>query len=629
MHRVNLDPHSFNEQVFNYASFGIALLAPDGLILTVNPAFERIFGYTQEELDGKRFGVFSLPDDSVQNIDELKLLMGNEAEVQLEKRYFRKDGVMIWVFLSVRLFCNEEGQPLYYIAQLIDISKQKESEQRLQETVERYTSLKKYNHDAVISFDLQGRVINANAVAEKITGYPIESEMIGMELANLIGKPNVDRILEEALYDDTVELQIDSLVNKSGEIIEVLTSIAPIIVKNQIIGFYLICKDISEQKQLVHAKETAEATNQAKSEFLAMMSHEIRTPMNGVIGMTNLLLDSDLDDENKAFVEIIRKSGESLLSIINDILDLSKIEAGKTELQEDVFDLRNCIKDCLSVISAKAEVRNLELSCTIHHDVPDYIYADEDRLKQVVLNLLSNAVKFTPSGTVSVAIKNMKAQPPLLGITVTDTGIGIPPSRLEEIFEPFTQIDNFMARQYEGTGLGLSISRRIVELMGGKIHAESDGVHGSAFHFTIRLNERKLREFSPSQPLTAAAMKKAKILIAEDNAINTLVLQKMLEKMGHRVSVAVNGKEAIEAALTESYELIFMDIHMPVINGLEAMRTIKEKLAPEKCPRIVAVTANALKGDREKYLALGMDDYVSKPINREVIKRLLVCSSSG
>lgn len=626
MHRVNLDQNSFNGQVFKYAAFGIALVAPNGLILTVNPAMERIFGYTKEEFDGKQFGCFSHPDEPIQSIDDLQNHLGpSELELQIEKRYIRKDGEIIWTLFTVRLFRSQEGKPLYYIVQLIDISKQKESEQRLQESVERYTSLKKYNHDAVVSFDLQGAVINANAMAEKLTGYNVEAELIGMKLSNLIGQNNVDRILRDALHDNSVEHEIDTLVTKDGDTIEVLTSLAPIFINGKNIGFYLICKDISEQKRLVVAKESAEATNKAKSEFLAMMSHEIRTPMNGVIGMTDLLLDMKLDEETQLYVEIIRKSGETLLTIINDILDLSKIEAGRSELQEETFDLRNCIKESLSVVSLKAEQKKLELSYAIHHDVPDFIFGDAERLKQVLLNLLGNAVKFTAQGKIAVSVKKVKSRKnslSLLEFTVKDTGIGIPPARLEEVFEPFSQIDSFMTRKHEGTGLGLSISRRVVEMMGGEIHAESDGCSGSIFRFTIQLTEKVPNEYKSLSQLGHYAIEPVRILIAEDNPINTLVLKKMLEKMGHKVSVAVDGKEVIDAALSQPFDFIFMDIHMPVINGMDASRTIKDKLEPDKCPRIIAVTANALKGDREKCLAAGMDEYVSKPVKREVLLKL-------
>ncbi|WP_127484477.1 PAS domain S-box protein [Paenibacillus ehimensis] len=623
MHRVNLNQITFNQQVFDHASFGIFLVSPDGLILTVNPAMEKMFGYSKAEFDGKRIGDFTHLDEAQTDIDDLKALLSNESEVMIEGRYIKKNGETMWGLLSFKLFCDETDKPLYYIAQMIDITKQKESERRLQESVERYTSLKKYNHDAVISFGLDGRIINANTMAEKLTGYLIETELIGMKLANLIGNENVSKILEKSLYDNSIEHDIDMLVTKGGNTVEVLASIAPIFVGGHNIGFYLICKDISEQKKLLLAKEAAEATNKAKSEFLAMMSHEIRTPMNGVIGMTDILLDmTDLSEEQRSCIEVIRKSGETLLSIINDILDLSKIEAGRVELQEEIFDLHKCIKDCFSVISGRAEIKNLTLTYTLNHDVPDYIYGDPERLKQVLINLLGNAVKFTPRGSISVKVEQRKGDPDKLAFTVTDTGMGIDPAWLNDIFEPFAQIGSLMTRRHEGTGLGLAISRRLVSMMGGEIYAVSDGMNGSSFIFTIRLKEAPglpcEQEFE--QMLNRAI--KTSILLAEDNPINQLVMSKMLEKMGHKVTVVSNGKEAIEAVHKDHYDIIFMDLHMPVLNGLEATQIIKNSLK-EKSPRIIAVTANALKGDREKCLEAGMDEYISKPVKREAVMKLL------
>ncbi len=623
MHRVNLNQVTFNQQVFDHASFGIFLISPDGLILIVNPAMEKMFGYSQAEFDGKRIGDFSHPDEAQTYIDDLKALLSNESEVQIEGRYIKKNGEIMWGLLSFKLFCNETGNPMYYIGQMIDITKQKESERRLQESVERYTSLKKYNHDAVISFGLDGRIINANSMAEKLTGYWIETELIGMKLSNLIGNENVSKILEKSLFDNSIEHDIDMLVTKDGNTVEVLTSIAPIFVGGHNIGFYLICKDISEQKKLLLAKEAAEATNQAKSEFLAMMSHEIRTPMNGVVGMTDILLDmTDLSEEQRSCIEVIRKSGETLLSIINDILDLSKIEAGRIELQEEIFDLHKCIKDSFSVISGRAEIKNLTLTYTLHHNVPDNIYGDPERLKQVLINLLGNAVKFTSKGSISVKVEQLTGDPDKLVFTVTDTGMGIDPARLNDIFEPFAQVDSFMSRRHEGTGLGLAISRRLVHMMGGEIRAVSDGINGSSFIFTIRLKEAPglSREQDFEQTLNNAI--NTSILLAEDNPINQLVMSKMLEKMGYRVTVVSNGKEAAEAAHNKHFDLIFMDLHMPVLNGLEATQIIKKSLK-EKSPRIIAVTANALKGDREKCLAAGMDEYISKPVKREAVMKLL------
>ncbi|MEK3669911.1 PAS domain S-box protein [Paenibacillus sp. FSL R10-2771] len=622
MHRVNLNQERFNQQVIDNASFGIALVGSEGVILTVNPAMERIFGYSKAELDGMKLQELFNPDDEFGNIHDLRELMGDRTDIQLETRFLSKKGDQMWGMLTLKFFSGED-HPSYYICQIVDITKQKESEQRLQESVERYTSLKKYNHDSVISFGLDGRIINANSMAEKITGYSIESDLIGMELALLIGQECVQNILDRSLYDESVDQHINTLYTKNGEVIEVLTSIAPIYVNNQNIGFYLICKDISEQRQLLLAKEAAESTNRAKSEFLAMMSHEIRTPMNGVVGMTDILLDTtELTGEQQSYVEIIRKSGETLLNIINDILDLSKIEAGRTELQEHTFDLRKCIKDSFAVISISAAQKNLELSSTINHDVPDHIYGDSERLKQVLLNLLGNAVKFTQSGSISVKVKLVREAPFMLAFTVTDTGIGINPSRLNEIFEPFAQIDSFMSRQHEGTGLGLAISRRIIGMMGGEIYAESDGKRGSSFTFTIK--PKKAEDiYSQETPMNKLpASREVSILLAEDNYINQLVMTKTLEKIGHRITTVTNGIDAVEAACKEPFDLILMDLHMPIMNGFEAVKRIREELK-EKSPPIIAVTANALKGDREKCLAAGMDEYVSKPVKREVILKLI------
>ncbi|ANS74458.1 hybrid sensor histidine kinase/response regulator [Paenibacillus yonginensis] len=624
MHRVNLNQVTFNQQVYDHASFGIGLISPEGMVLTVNPAMEKMFGYTKEEFDSRPIGTFAHPDETDTDIAGLRSLMGDGDEVQIERRYLKKNGEIMWVLLSVKLFSDAAGKPLYYIAQMIDITKQKESERRLQESVERYTSLKKYNHDAVISFGLDGRIINTNKVTEELTGYVNETELIGMELANLIGQENVDKILEKSLYDNSIEHHIDKLFTKSGNAVEVLASIAPIFVSEQNIGFYLICKDISEQKKLLLAKEAAESTNKAKSEFLAMMSHEIRTPMNGVIGMTDILLDTpDLTEEQRNCIEVIRQSGETLLGIINDILDLSKIEAGRTELQEEPFDLRLCIKESFSVISGRAEEKKLALSYTLNHDVPDHIYGDPDRLKQVLINLLGNAVKFTPTGSISVKVEHARTKPDTLVFTVTDTGIGIDPKRLEDIFEPFAQIDSFMNRRHEGTGLGLAISRKLVQMMGGEIYAESDGSRGSSFIFTIGFKPAsQLPEGHPTLELLQQNTVHTKILLAEDNPINRLVMSKMLEKLGHEVTVVTNGQEVIEEVSRKAYDIIFMDLHMPVLNGFEATRMLKESLK-DKCPRIVAVTANALKGDREKCLEAGMDEYISKPVKRENVIKLL------
>jgi PAS domain S-box-containing protein len=375
---------------------------------------------------------------------------------------------------------------LYFISQIIDITKSKVAEQKLQESVERYTSLKKYNHDAIISFGLDGNIINGNPMAERLTGYTIK-ELIGSKISRLIGIKNLTNVLSVSEDYTTVEQNINYVKCKDGYTVEVLSTLAPIIIHDKIVGFYLIAKDISEQKKLIIEKEAAEKTNKAKSEFLAMMSHEIRTPMNGVIGMTDLLMETNLDSEQNEFVHIIKNSGTTLLTIINDILDFSKIESGKAELLEEQFNVRAVLSETLSVIVPKALEKNLEVTTTVSPNVPNIAFGDVTKLKQVIMNLLSNAIKFTPNGAISILVESVSQEKDsvCLQFTVKDTGVGVLKEKVVHLFEPFYQADHFMTRSAEGTGLGLAICKKLLQLMGGDIWYEpSTDQTGSIFKFT-------------------------------------------------------------------------------------------------------------------------------------------------
>jgi PAS domain S-box-containing protein len=520
------------------------------------------------------------------------------------------------------------GDPIKINGTLQDITERRLVELKLQETIERYTSLKKYNHDAIFSLTLQGNIINANVMAQEFTGYFIH-EMAGTHFSRMSGREDVEKILAASLKDPAVEKLIDKIIHKDGSTTEVLTTIAPIIINNENVGFYIIAKDISEQKKLMIAKETAESTNKAKSEFLAMMSHEIRTPMNGVIGMTDLLMESSsLTAEQHEYLQIIRKSGETLLNIINDILDFSKIDSGVTDLTEEPLDVRGCIFESVDVLSPKAQAKQLEITFSMSQDVPPVLYGDSKRLKQVLMNLIGNAIKFTSRGGISISVKKLSHADNTVQLMfkVKDTGIGIPKEKTDELFQPFYQVNNFMTRSSEGTGLGLAICKKLVNLMGGNIWVDHDDVHndspGATIIFTVTL---RTIGYYDAEAETAAAAEAAtivpniKVLVAEDNKINQFVLVKMLENQGHSIRIAENGNEVVDAALTESFDIIFMDVHMPGINGLEATTIIKDTIAPEKCPIIIAVTANALKGDRERCLEAGMDDYISKPITNKAV----------
>jgi len=552
-----------------------------------------------------------------------------------EFRVRRPGGEERIVITAVRVVIDTNARPVRIFGALQDITERKRAERSLEERTAYLNALVENSPVAIVVVDSDTRVQVCNPAFESLFQYRRE-EIAGAQLNELIAPRE---LLEEAA-------EISSKVEKEGQhahfttrrrrkdgsLVDVELYGVPLRVAGKLVGVYGLYLDITDRKkaesELQKAKEAAEAANRAKSEFLANMSHEIRTPMNGVLGATELALDTDLNPEQREYLGMAKTSAETLLSILDDILDYSKIEAGKLDLDPISFRLREWLALATKPLALRAQQKDLEFTCDVHSGVPEQIIADPTRLRQVVINLVSNAIKFTDRGKVGleVAVDAREGDRLQLHFVVRDTGIGIPTDKQEIIFGAFSQADGSTVRRFGGTGLGLTISLRLVKMMGGQLWVDSQLGRGSRFHFTTQArasSDAVLVDRAEGADLISCrslpdGQRKLRILLAEDNSINQLLAARLIEKRGHVVTVVNNGREALTALEKASFDAVLMDVQMPEMDGFDATAEIRKKETGtgEHLP-IIAMTAHNMTGDRERCLAAGMDSYVSKPIRPE------------
>jgi PAS domain S-box-containing protein len=742
------------ESVLSLSPTAIITVDDELNVTSWNPEAERLFGYTADEAMGQGIDtlVVTTPEQKEESARLDTEAIGGRP-VRVITRRTHKDGSLVDVELltaPVMVSGERVGHSVIY-HDVGEIQRQRRY----------YEALVQRSPSAIVLMDANGIVTAWNPAAEQLFGYT-EEEAIGRHIDDLVADD--DEIREEGIEltargtHGELAHAITRRTRKDGSLVDVEMFGAPVIVGGEAVGLYGLYHDIRDLQQ---ARRDAEAATEAKSAFLATMSHEIRTPLNAVIGMTGLLLDTELSPEQRNFAEVTRNSGDALLAVINDILDFSKIEAGRLDLDRTPFDLRECIESALELVAAGALKKGLDLAYDLDHEAPGALVGDVTRLRQVLINLLNNAVKFTEKGEVVVTTtsERLDGDRYRLHFAVRDTGIGIPRDRMDLLFESFSQVDRSTTRRYGGTGLGLAISRRLTELMGGTMWAESEAGAGSIFHFTIEApsapaavrpyerrgpthlsgkrvlivddNEtnreiltrqteswgmRASRTGTPSEalewvargdpfdvaildmqmpemdgltlatrigehrdaqtlplvmltslggieesdvPFAAYLTKPVKpsqlyesltsilgggedeahasdatpeilaerlplrILVVEDNPVNQQLMLLLLDKIGYRADVAGNGVEALDALERQPYDAVLMDVEMPEMDGLEATRRIHQRWPAERRPHIVAVTANAMQGERELCLQAGMDDYIAKPIRLEELSGAL------
>lgn len=592
----------------------------EGNIIDVNQAGLDLYGYTYEE-----FLKFNIRDLRVEGVITPEFLQKCEKEgACYETVHSRKDKSTFPVEISAKGACI--GGKKVIVSIIRDITERKQTERAIKESEEKFRSLFNNANDAIFVYEINNefkdeKFVEVNDVACSYLGYTRE-ELLNMSFEDVNGEQNKDKsaAMVEAIRKEGNGMFETWHRTKDNKMIPVEVNIHTFNQNGKRVAQSIV-RDITQRKivesSLKAAKEAAEIANKTKSEFLANMSHEIRTPINGIVGMVDLTLLTRLDSEQKENLDIIKSCANSLLKVINDILDFSKIEAGKLIIENISFDIKALVEETIKAHSPQAVTKGLELNYAFSSTIPQYVIGDPSRLQQILNNLISNAIKFTETGEVWVKVKKLRTKDNEveLQFAVEDSGIGIAEENIRKLFESFSQLDGSITRRFGGTGLGLAISKQLSEMMGGSLRVESQKDVGSKFYITLKFKIGTKNEIETIEEFQVKKINRPyNILLTEDDKINQMVTTRILKERGCYVDNACNGVEAIEMCEKNSYDVILMDIQMPLMDGIEATKRIREK--DIRTP-IIAITAHALKGDRERFLSQGMDGYVAKPIKVE------------
>ncbi|MFN5224290.1 MAG: ATP-binding protein [Bacteroidota bacterium] len=633
-------------------SVSVVSIDLQGTILRANEGFCKTTGYSTDELASLGLGRIIHPSDV--EAFEKALLAPDSMDEEPEFRIISKSGKTRHLRMEFRALADESTKGVTIT--VVDVTGYINSNDALAQAVSNVNAVVENSDDTIFSIDFNYRFTVMNSACEqeylRRTGHlPVTGDDLRWYL-NEQQSETWTRMVKQALAGMKVRFEeVFTYIDNAIHHFEI--SLNPIQTQGaSVLGVSVHMRNITErvmnEQRMVEAKDAAERATKEKSEFLSTMSHEIRTPLNGLLGMTELLLTTNLSGKQKEFADSIRLSGEALLSVISDILDHSRIESGKLEFEEKPFELRSCILDTFNIVSLKAKEQGDKLSYKVDEFLPSYFNGDKARIRQILVNLVGNAVKFTKDGQIAVHVTGHKTEQDdwELQFDVTDTGIGMNADQTQKIFESFTQADASTYGKYGGSGLGLSISSRLAARMKGKIWVESEPGKGSVFSFTIRLkpvleHQRDFQEEEViNQKLQTVTQKENKaagmldslssdypmrIMVAEDNTVNQTLARIIFQRLGYEPDMAENGQAAVELAALRNYDIIFMDVQMPIMDGIEATKTITSSLPTGKQPPvIVAMTAYAMDGDRDKCKEAGMIDYLSKPVTIDDIRRLLI-----